>query len=219
MLKIVKLFLPVEEKKFENRDAEKLRGYFGNYFQEHIEFHHHIDEFKFLYTSSKIQYKIIDGCAMIMGIGEVGDLLLSLAEKIQEFKINEEIFKTIPEIKINFPKLEVNDKKYSYKFETLWFALNQENYLKYKKGEFDLNKQLANNILEFFKMCKIQADKKIEVNGNFKPVLFQQKGTSIIGFSGEFQTNVDLPDDISLGKRKSIGLGRIKKIKNKEGIC
>ena len=34
----------------------------------------------------------------------------------------------------------------------------------------------------------------------------------MLGFVGEFITNVSIPDDISLGKRKSIGMGRIKKI-------
>lgn len=61
-------------------------------------------------------------------------------------------------------------------------------------------------------MCKVWADKKIIVNGNFKENIFIQKDIKIKGFYGEFLTNVNLPDDISLGKRKSIGLGRIKKI-------
>lgn len=212
MLKLVKLFLPVEKKSFHKRDAEKLRGYFGNFFQEYIEFHHHIDEFTFQYTYSKIQYKILDGCCVILGVQEAADLLLQLAEKITCFTIDGISYETKPEVRMLFPNLEVTDKKWKYRFETPWFALNQQNYSKYQKGEFDFNKQLRNNILEFFKMCRIRAEKKIEVTGNFKLLVFRQKDISILGFVGEFESNVDMPDDISLGKRKSIGLGRIKKI-------
>ena len=117
-----------------------------------------------------------------------------------------------PEINISFPQLRVDDeKKYRYRFETIWLALNDKNFLRYKVGEFDLNKQLANNILEFFKMCGIRVEKRVEVVGEFQEFKLRQKDTTILGFIGEFVTNAYLPDDISLGKRKSIGMGRIKR--------
>ena len=80
------------------------------------------------------------------------------------------------------------------------------------KGELSLNDQLRNNIIEFFKMCNIWADKKIIVTGEFREEKMYKKDIEVLGFGGEFSTNVLLPDGISLGKRKSIGLGRIKKI-------
>ena len=104
-----------------------------------------------------------------------------------------------------------DEKKYRYRFETIWLALNDKNFLRYKVGEFDLNKQLANNILEFFKMCGIRVEKRVEVVGEFQELKLRQKDTTILGFVGEFVTNAYLPDDISLGKRKSIGMGRIKR--------
>lgn len=209
-MKLVRIILKSNEK-FENRDAEKLRGYFGRLFQENILFHNHKDDYNFNYDFSFIQYKVKNGEFLIVGIDKGGDILLEKIEDIREIVIGDRKIEITPEINISFPQLRVDDeKKYRYRFETIWLALNDKNFLRYKVGEFDLNKQLANNILEFFKMCGIRLEKRVEVAGEFQEVKLRQKDITILGFVGEFVTNAYLPDDISLGKRKSIGMGRIK---------
>ncbi len=200
------------EREFFNRDAEKLRGYIGNEFREIVEFHNHIDKVTFNYDYAFIQYKIINKKPYILGINLGADILLENINRINKIIINNEEIKVEPIITIRFPELKVEDKFYKYRFETLWFALNSKNYEKYKNNGLDLNIQLRNNILEFFKMCKLWADKEIIVKGKFKESILTQKDIKIKGFYGEFITNVNLPDNISLGKRKSIGLGRIKKM-------
>lgn len=210
-MKLVRIILKSNEK-FENRDAEKLRGYFGRLFQENILFHNHKDDYNFNYDFSFIQYKVKNGEFLIVGIDKGGDILLEKIEDIREIVIGDRKIEITPEINISFPQLRVDDeKKYRYRFETIWLALNDKNFLRYKVGEFDLNKQLANNILEFFKMCGIRLEKRVEVVGEFQELKLRQKDTTILGFGGEFVTNAYLPDDISLGKRKSIGMGRIKR--------
>lgn len=209
-MKLVRIILKSNEK-FENRDAEKLRGYFGRLFQENILFHNHKNDYNFNYDFSFIQYKVKNGEFLIVGIDKGGDILLEKIEDIREIVIGDRKIEITPEINISFPQLRVDDeKKYRYRFETIWLALNDKNFLRYKVGEFDLNKQLANNILEFFKMCGIRLEKRVEVAGEFQELKLRQKDTTILGFVGEFVTNAYLPDDISLGKRKSIGMGRIK---------
>ena len=210
-MKLVRIILKSNEK-FENRDAEKLRGYFGRLFQENILFHNHKDDYNFNYDFSFIQYKVKNGEFLIVGIDKGGDILLEKIEDIREIVIEDRKIEITPEINISFPQLRVDDeKKYRYRFETIWLALNDKNFLRYKVGEFDLNKQLANNILEFFKMCGIRVEKRVEVVGEFQELKLRQKDTTILGFVGQFVTNAYLPDDISLGKRKSIGMGRIKR--------
>ena len=201
------------DRKFNNNASEGLRGYCGNYFKNIVEFHNHLDEVSFNYDFSYIQYRVIDGQLAIMGIDEGADILLNHIEELKAVKLGEEIIKVEPEITITFPKPEVTDKIYKYKFDSLWFALNDQNYKKYINGEFSLDNQLRNNILEFFKMCKIWVDKRIIAKGKFKEERIVKKDTEILVFSGEFETNALLPDNICLGKRKSIGLGRIKRLK------
>lgn len=202
--------------KFSKSSAKALRGYFGNYFKNIVEFHNHLDQITFNYKSPNIQYRVIDGNLSILGINEGGDILLKSIEKI---KLDEIILEGIDnkikekEIKITFPELEVYDKRYDYKFESFWIALNEENYKKYQKGEFSLDNQLRNNILEFFKLSSVQATKRIIAAGIFEENKIVEKDTVILGFTGTFKTNVNLPDLIALGKRKSIGFGIIKRIK------
>ena len=209
MVKLLKIFLHLKNKRFQDKDEEKLRGYFGNTFKKYIEFHHHISKDTYYFIPSRIQYKVISGCLVILGIGKEADLLLSIVEDIMRVNIDGIDYKVQPEAVLTFHRIEVTKEFYSYYFKTPWFALNQSNYRKYRDGTLDLNKQLSNNILEFFKICGVLADKKIEVEGTFKKRKIRVKNTNIIGFIGNFQANVVLPDYISLGKRKSIGLGRI----------
>ena len=202
--------------KFSKSSAKALRGYFGNFFRKIIEFHNHLDQITFNYKSPNIQYRVIDGNLSILGINEGGDILL---KSIEEIKLDEIILDGIDnkikekEIKITFPELEIKDERYDYKFESFWIALNEENYKKYQKGEFSLDNQLRNNILEFFKLSGVQATKRIIAVGEFEENKIIEKDTVILGFTGTFKTNVNLPDLIALGKRKSVGFGIIKRIK------
>ena len=81
---------------------------------------------------------------------------------------------------------------------------NDTNYKKYIKGEFSLDNQLRNNILEFFKMCKIWVDKKIIAKGEFKEERIIKKDTEILSLLVNLETNALLPDNICLGKEKKI---------------
>ena len=197
--------------KFSKSSAKALRGYFGNFFRNIIEFHNHLDQITFNYKSPSIQYRVIDGNLSILGINEGGDILLKSIDEIKLDGIDNKIEEK--EIKITFPELEIKDERYDYKFESFWIALNEENYKKYQKGEFSLDNQLRNNILEFFKLSGVQATKRIIAVGEFEENKIIEKDTVILGFTGTFKTNVNLPDLIALGKRKSVGFGIIKRIK------
>ena len=202
--------------KFSKSSAKALRGYFGNFFRNIVEFHNHLDQITFNYKSPSIQYRVINGNLSILGINEGGDILL---KSIDEIKLDEIKLDGIDnkieekEIKITFPELEIKDERYDYKFESFWIALNEENYKKYQKGEFSLDNQLRNNILEFFKLSGVQATKRIIAVGEFEENKIVEKDTVILRFTGTFKTNVNLPDLIALGKRKSVGFGIIKRIK------
>ena len=214
-MKLVEVIFKGREK-FSKSSAKALRGYFGNYFKNIVEFHNHLDQITFNYKSPNIQYRVIDGNLSILGINEGGDILLKSIEKIELNKIILDGIDNVikeKEIKITFPELEIQDKRYDYKFESFWIALNEENYKKYKEGEFSLDIQLRNNILEFFKLCGVQAQKRIIATGEFEENKIIEKDTVILGFTGTFKTNVNLPDLIALGKRKSVGFGIIKRIK------
>ena len=194
-MKIVEVFFKTE-RKFNNKDAEKLRGFMGNYFRNILEFHNHLDEITFNYHSSVIQYRTVNGELSIWGINKGADLLLENCQEINLIDINGEKIEVTPEIKISFPKIEIKDELiYKYKFETPWFALNSENYKKYLKGELSLDRQLTNNILEFLKLSEIWIDKQLIVKGEFKQETLYQKDTKIICFYGCLLYTSDAADE------------------------
>ena len=118
--------------------------------------------------------------------------------------------------KVEYTNLEedffVDEKLHKYKFETIWLALNQENYTKYLAGEFDIDRQIQNNLLSNFKGLGIKVDKQILAKGDLQPVKVNIKDVRMVGFKGEFISNVVIPEYMALGKRQSIGFGMVRKI-------
>lgn len=207
----------ITEKKYDKRYAEKLRGYFGNLYKEEDLFHNHNNE-KSIYRMPLIQYKVIEGNLSIIGINEGAELVAKEFIKHKKLNIGNEIIEKF-ETKLSIKEEEfyVAEELFSYKFDSIWLALNQENYKKYlKEEEFNLDKILTNNILSNFKGCGITASKKIMVKGNFQKIEAEMKNNEMIGFIGEFVSNVKMPDFLGIGKRRAIGYGTV--IKNDKSI-
>jgi len=113
----------------------------------------------------------------------------------------------------------ISTNNLKYKFLTPWFALNEENYRRYKNYNYSeradqLKSILIRNIMAIAKTFQYFVESKIMVNTNLKETSIKFKGKDIIGFLGTFQVNFNLPDYIGLGKSVSRGFGTIKKINN-----
>ncbi|GAB4290145.1 MAG: hypothetical protein Kow0068_15590 [Marinilabiliales bacterium] len=199
------------------RDAHKLRGYFGQIFKEHSPLlHNHFENGELRYSYPLVQYKVIDKIPILMGIAEGSRLLVDLFLKLKEINIDGKVF-LINSKNIENKQFEINDfdKLYQYEFKTLWMALNQNNFKKYKstsdKNDM-LNKLLIGNILSFYKGIGIRVYEKLLMKGEFFEKTTQFKNKNMLAFSGKFVTNALLPDFIGLGKSTSRGFGTIKKI-------
>jgi hypothetical protein len=61
------------------RDAHKLRGYFGNMFQEYSPLlHNHLESGESAYRYPLVQYKVINRIPTLVGLNEGADLLINL---------------------------------------------------------------------------------------------------------------------------------------------
>ena len=212
----VGIFKFVTENRFRTEDSSKLRGCILNFYRDKVEYHNHLSEDLFNYESPKVQYKVIQGVLTVVAIDNIIesvrtdleqiDILTIGDQKIKDFELHEET---------RILEIGIKDNLFTYKFDIPWLALNQTNFDKYKVGEFDLSKQLRNNIIEFFGSIDLFADETVMVKGTFKEKKVRHKNNVFLGFEGNFITNVKLPDFISLGKRKSLGYGTIKASKLK----
>jgi len=209
------------EIELKTRDAHKLRGYFGNLFKEHSPLlHNHWGNGNVRYRYPTIQYKVIDKMPMLVGIEEGAELLPQLFLKTKEIDIDG---KTYPIQSKNIEMIQeetgFSQSLEEYNFQTLWMALNQQNYQKYHRLEDEnmkedmLNSILVGHILSFFRNMNIELkpNERLMAKVNVQEKTTNFKSQKMIALSGKFIVNAFLPDGIGLGKAVSRGFGTIKK--------
>lgn len=208
------------EIKLHTRDAHKLRGYFGNLFKEHSPLlHNHWESGKVRYRYPSIQYKVINNTPMLIGVEEGAELLPQLFLKIKEIDIDG---KTYPvqskNIEVTQELAGFSKSLEEYHFQTLWLALNQQNYTKYLRVSADekqdmLNSIVVGHILSFFKNMDLQLspEERLLSRVSVNEKLTNFKGQKMLAFSGQFIINALLPSHIGLGKSASRGFGTIAK--------
>jgi len=201
------------DKIFQKRDSEKLRGYLGNLYKDEDLFHNHADDGKSIYRMPLIQYKVIDGNLTITayekGVETVADKFLKISELIID---NNKYSNFETQFHVQNEEFFVDEILHKYIFESIWLPVNQKNYLSFINSKLDFNKILQNHILANFKGLGVTVDKKIMVNGDFKEKSVFINNIEHFGFTGNFVTNVLMPDFIGIGQKKSIGFGTVKKV-------
>ncbi len=208
------------EIKLLTRDAHKLRGYFGNLFKEHSPLlHNHYENGKFRYRYPTIQYKVLNGTPTLVGVGEGAELLPQLFLKIKTIEIEGREY-VVNTKNIDHRKTEIglSGQLEQYRFETLWMALNQENYQKYQALEKTgkqkmLDSILVGHILGFFSNMRLRLgeNERIMAKVDVREKTAKFKDQKMMAFEGSFVANALLPDLIGLGKATSRGFGTLKK--------
>jgi len=202
-------------------DASHLRGFFASRFNEYALLHQHVDVDKLLYRYPRIQYKIIDGDPLVLGIEEGAEVLKEIYDKYEEIRIKDTVYAIVERgITLREEEFGVSNKILGYTFKTPWIALNQENYERYLRSKRRerreiLRRILVGNILSASKgLDYVVLDEiKLEI-GEMKPVKCKIKKTPFMGFVGEFLVNFAIPEYMGLGKSVSRGFGAVVKVKN-----
>jgi hypothetical protein len=209
----------ITDKRLEYLDGTYLRGYFANLYTNRPEFHGHIKD-KFLYRHPMIQFKIINGIALVTGIEE-GAYLLKAVPEIKELHLGGENYSVLSNTKkSDTVAFGITSDKITYSFITPWLGLNDKNYEIYLNIKHDKTKRLNHlkriiigNILSISKGIGYVVEERIEIdNINLVEVgMKNPKGNlHLLGFTGEFRTNFYLPDLWGIGKFSSRGYGTIR---------
>lgn len=216
------MLLKMESDQPIKEDSAKLRGFFANKFNSYLLLHNHLGNNKFLYQYPRIQYKTLDGAKIILGLEEGTNVLQKIYNQYDQIVLEGNAYQIYSkEISLKEENFGISAKNLQYKFATPWFALNEENYQKYKnynrsERTGQLKSILIRNIMAMAKTFHYFVSSKITVNTQLKEITIKFKGKEIIGFLGNFQVNFYLPDYIGLGKSVSRGFGTIKRIGNKK---
>jgi len=200
-------------------DSAKLRRFFANKFNNYLLLHNHLGKDKFLYKYPRIQYKTINRVKVILGLEEGINVLQNIYNQCDQIVLDGcsyQIFSK--EIVLKEEDFGIASENIKYKFITPWFALNEDNYQRYKNYNYSertdqLKSILIRNIMAIAKTFQYFVNSTIIVNTNLKEISIKFKEKDMIGFFGTFQVNFKLPDYVGLGKSVSRGFGTIKKLK------
>jgi hypothetical protein len=200
-------------------ETPRVRGAIASHYPELLLLHNHRGD-QFRYSTPLIQYRVLNGKVMLIGIGEGAKVLRSISFDHDQLIIGERSL-AILERRVDMSEDDLGTTKsyVCYSFLTPWLALNEENYEKYKsaslKGRHDLLRRiLIGNILSMSKGLGYVVTEEIKVSkldvySVNTPV--RLKGVEMTGFKGTFTVNFELPDYIGLGKSVSRGFGTIRK--------
>ncbi|HIH70054.1 CRISPR-associated endonuclease Cas6 [Methermicoccus shengliensis] len=197
-------------------DASKLRGYIGGTFREHLVLHHHM-EAGYLYTYPRVQYKVIEGTPVIVGIEEGVEPLKEISGQIEELRLGKSTYR-VEGVQITQKRAPFGPcrRNVQYTFITPWLGLNAKNYEKFraenewKKKKELLNAILVGNVLSMCKSLSYVVDRKLYVHSLLDMHTAEYKGVPLIGFTGEFRLNFRIPDLLGLGKGVSQGFGTVR---------
>jgi Cas6b C-terminal domain/Cas6b N-terminal domain len=204
------------------RAAHQLRGYFGDIFKEHSPLlHNHYDDGTLRYSYPLVQYKVIGGMPVLVGIEEGAKLLAELFFQMQTLQLNGKTY-SVNERDISFKKttVGVGSDLLDYRFETLYMPLNQGNHAEYLEKTPEeqrgfLGRILVGNILSFYKGIGLFLPPEARIMVSFRPEKETTSGfkdNQMLVFKGSFTSNAILPDWIGVGKSVSRGYGAIKQM-------
>ena len=205
---------PVEGK------TEWFRGFFTEHFREYTLLHHHLEDNKLYYSFPLIQYKLMDGKPLVIGINEGAEILQRIYLELSHVRLGPREYQiTEKTIIIRTDDVVVTQELKSFSFLTPWLALNEKNYEKYQKfGSREKRKELLQSILvgNLLSMSKglgytVSEAIRAEIK-NFKEVRTKLKDIPMIGFLGTFSVNFEIPDYWGIGKSVSRGFGTVKKV-------
>jgi hypothetical protein len=205
------------------RDGHKLRGYFGELFREHSPIlHNHYEDGSLRYAYPLVQYKVLRNLPTLVGLKEGATLLAQLFLSIRELDLDGQLIPILSKhIHHEQALVGMSADLHRYRFDTLWMALNQDNYRDYRtRNETDqkaqLKRVLTNQILMVFKDIGLWLgpDDRILLHLSVEERTTQFKNQTMLAFTGEFTSNVILPDGIGLGKQVARGFGALKRMNN-----
>lgn len=198
----------------ESRDAVKARGYFGARFADEVLLHHH-NASGFVYSYPRVQFKVLDGHLIVVGIEDGIEVLRRMQQITQMDLQGKTVFVVDARVDFQVESLGASEEFQTYHFVTPWLALNQDNLRKYRRGAWRerrslLAKTLVGNVLSLSKGLGVVVEKPIEATlGQLHECSAVLKGTPMTGFTASFSVNFLLPSLFGLGKAVSRGYGTV----------
>ena len=196
-----------------------LRGAIAENFPEEPLFHQHNKE-GFIYRYPLIQYRWQKDDGIIVGFNEGAKLLARVPFLDLSLRLGTDaVVVADAQIECLKASASIADRLRRYRFVTPWLPFNQETYHAYHvmdtaSKNLELDRLAVANILMMLRGLNIEFPTRlyaaIEVK---KKVWCQYKDQKLLGILGLLITNIDLPDNVAIGKAVSHGFGWLEHLK------
>ena len=199
------------------QEAINLRGAIAKLAGDQTIFHHHEGNTT-VYKYPQIQYKVINGKGIVVGINEGAIALAGLnlfQKKIRMKSVEHTIIEQ--QSSFNLCHFGINNDSCEYEIIHPWLALNEKNYSKYiMRGSVEkrlemLRTILIGNILSMSKGLNYKVNNQIKIPKlQINEIPCRLKNTDMIGFLGRFYVNFSIPPLLGIGKSVARGFGTLK---------
>jgi Cas6b C-terminal domain/Cas6b N-terminal domain len=198
-------------------EATHLRGYFGEAFADEVLLHHHNADGSLHYAYPRVQFKVIDRTAHLIGLAEGGDLVTRLWGEVDSARIGAD---DLPVLEGGLTRrretIGETTEPVVYRFLSPWLGLNQDNHRRYAMTSDPaerrslLERILVGNCLSLAGAfgCRVGARLTADASG-LRPRPVRLKGVEMLGFLGTFRVNFQLPNRAGIGKSVSRGFGTV----------
>ena len=210
------------ERELNTGGAAPLRGAIASSYPELELLHNHMVS-GYRYQTPLVQYKVINGKGLIIGLQAGSDVLKKIAFDKESYTLGRESLQVWErEVKVQETPFGITPEIQHYRFLNPWMALNEENFKKFVKIDHFRQKQLLEkiligNLLSLSKGLHYTVPKRIEASlDGLTQIPVKLKGTPMIGFLGKFRVNFIIPQYWGIGKSTSRGFGTVEMIKNTE---
>jgi hypothetical protein len=201
-------------------EAAQLRGFFGQRYTGEELLHNHRPDGGFRYDYPRVQYKILDRNAYLIGLAEGAPLMTRLWMEVERTRIGLE---ELPVLEATLARrrevLGESGALITYRFLSPWLGLNQENHQAYERAGDPagrralLERILVGNCLSLAKAMSHQVRARLRADASgLRPVSASLKGVPMLGFVGTFAINFLLPNRLGIGKSVSRGFGTVERV-------
>lgn len=205
--------------------ASLLRGFFANRQPENVLLHQHHgneDEHRFVYLYPRVQYRIRNGTASLVGIDEGATAITHAVAGLDTLDLGGGRYR-VDAVRFTESEADLGDgvETREYRFVSPWLALSQKNFRRYResdcRGQISvLEGILTGNILSMCKSLGFRVTEKLAPRLRLRAVPVRVKRQEMVGFTGLFSLNFDLVPGLGLGHLVSIGFGEVARFRRRD---
>ncbi len=179
-------------------------------------YHNHMSDNTYRYSYPLVQYKCMNGRAVIVCVEEAVDLIGQLLVESQGSMMIGERVEKCQVTRILPARLLIQTWEQPFKYHiSRWLPLNAKNYQVFKNIEgvvervSFLENILKGNLLSMLKGLGIYLEQEliVKITQISDPYLLQNKGVKLMAFNADFSSNLTIPNNTGVGKNASIGFG------------